>query len=59
MPDAGKECPEASALLWPAMWPALRYRGPNHALLMQTAILRCGTGDAGEMSDQDTRKVPQ
>jgi len=30
---------QAPALLWPAMWPALRYRGPNNALLMQIAIL--------------------
>lgn len=29
---------QASAFLWPAMWPALRYRGPNNALLTQTAI---------------------
>ncbi len=33
---------QASAFLWPAIWPALRYRGPNNALLMQTAIWRCG-----------------
>jgi hypothetical protein len=36
---------QASAFLWPAMWPALRYRGPNNALLMQTAIWRCGTDE--------------
>jgi hypothetical protein len=35
----------ASAFLWPAMWPALRSRGPNNALLMQTAIWRCGTDE--------------
>src|SRR5215468_3942839 len=29
---------QASVFPWPAMWPALRYRGPNNALLTQTAI---------------------
>jgi hypothetical protein len=34
---------QASAFLWPAMWLALRYRGPNNALLTQTAMsLRTG-----------------
>jgi hypothetical protein len=33
---------QASAFLWPAMWSALRYRGPNNALMIQTA-----NGDAG------------
>jgi hypothetical protein len=40
---------QTTAFLWLAMWPALPYRGPNNALLMQTAIWRCGTGDAGQM----------
>jgi len=34
---------QASAFLWPAMWQALGYLGPNNALLTQTAIWRCGT----------------
>jgi hypothetical protein len=38
---------EASAFLWPAMWPALRSRGSENALLMPTARWRCGTGDSG------------
>lgn len=36
---------QTSAFLWLAMWPALPYRGPNNALLMQTAIWRCGTDE--------------
>jgi len=30
------------------MWPALRYVGPNNALVTQTAIWRCEAGDAGQ-----------
>src|SRR5258708_4757447 len=53
---------QASAFLWPAMWPALRYRAPNNALLMPNSNMemrdRRGTGDAGqEMRCAHSRKI--
>jgi hypothetical protein len=47
---------QASAFLWPAMWPALRYRGPNNALLMQTPNMEMRDGRCG--TDEITPKEP-